>query len=67
MKNLNKYTVVLIFIALTHVVGCAAMTTAPKGWLPSVSVAQHEAFGGWISVRYITDQTGNIKGKHTES
>ena len=58
MKNLNRYTVMLIFIALTHVAGCGATTTAPKGWLPSVSVAQHEAFGGWISVRY---HTGDLK------
>jgi hypothetical protein len=54
MKNLNRHTVMLIFIALTHVVGCGATTTAPKGWLPPLSVAQHEAFGGWTSVRYHT-------------
>ena len=58
MKNLNRYTVILIFIALTHVAGCGATTSAPKGWLPSVSVAQHEAFGGWIFVRY---HTGDLK------
>jgi len=61
MKNLNRYTLMPIFIVPLHVVGCGRTTTAPKDWLPSVSVAQHEAFGGWISVRYITDQTGNIK------
>ena len=55
MKNLNRYTLMpILFIALIHVVGCGATTTAPKGWLPPVSVAQHEAFGGWTSVRYHT-------------
>ena len=59
MKNLNRHTVMLIFIALTHVVGCGATTTAPKGWLPPLSVAQHEAFGGWLSVRYQTGVSGS--------
>lgn len=53
MKNLNRYTVIPIFILLIHVVGCAN-TTAPQGWLPSQSVAQHESYGGWVSVRYYT-------------
>ena len=48
----------LIFIALTHVVGCAT-TTSPKGWLPSVFTGQHEAFGGWTSVRYHTGVSGS--------
>lgn len=59
MKNLNRYTVTLIFILMIHVVGCAT-TTAPRGWLPSPSVVQHEGFGGWISVEYTT---GDLKSK----
>ena len=60
MKNLNRYTLMpILFIALIHVVGCGGTTTAPKGWLPPVSVAQHEAFGGWISVRYHTGVSGS--------
>ena len=27
-------------------------TTAPKGWLPTASEAQHEAYGGWIRLDY---------------
>ena len=55
MKNRNRYTVMPIFILLIHVVGCAS-TTAPKGWLPSQFVAQHESYGGWVSVRYHTGE-----------
>ena len=49
----------ILFIALIHVVGCGGTTTAPEGWLPPVSVAQHEAFGGWTSVRYHTGVSGS--------
>lgn len=55
MKNFNRYTVLPIFIGLIYVIGCGnATTTAPKGWLPSVSTAQHESYGGWVTVRYHT-------------
>ncbi len=59
MKNRNRYIVIPILITLINIVGCSP-TTAPKGWLPSVSDAQHEAFGGWISVRYV-NQTGDLE------
>lgn len=56
MKNINRYTVLPIFMGLIYVIGCGnATTTAPKGWLPSLSTAQHESYGGWVSVRYQTD------------
>ena len=56
MKNLNRDTVMpIIFLALIYGIGCAGpTTTAPEGWLPSVATAQHESYGGWISVRYHT-------------
>ncbi|MDE0400336.1 MAG: hypothetical protein OXL96_21280 [Candidatus Poribacteria bacterium] len=55
MKNFNRYTVLPIFMGLIYVIGCGnATTTAPKGWLPSLSTAQHESYGGWVSVRYQT-------------
>ena len=55
MKNLNRYIGLPIFMALIYVIGCGrATTTAPKGWLPSLSTAQHESYGGWVSVRYQT-------------
>ena len=65
MKNLNRYTVLPIFMALIYVIGCGkATTTAPKGWLPSVSTAQHESYGGWITVRYQTgDSEAEVHGE----
>ncbi len=57
MKNLNRYRVILMLVTLIHISGCAS-TTAPQGWLPRPSVAQHEGFGGWISVGY---RTGDLK------
>ncbi|MXV73110.1 hypothetical protein F4Z99_02395 [Candidatus Poribacteria bacterium] len=55
MKNRNRYTVLAILLfALIYVGGCGRTTTAPTGWLPSVSTAQHESYGGWISVKYHT-------------
>ena len=59
MKNLNRYTIMPIFIALIHVIGCAH-TPPPKGWLPSVAAAQHESYGGWIS---IICRTGDAESK----
>ena len=53
MKTLNRYIVILMFVTLIHISGCAS-TTAPHGWLPPPSVAQHEGFGSWISVSYRT-------------
>lgn len=65
MKNLNRYTVLpILLFALTYVIGCVPKTTVPKGWLPSVSDAQHEAFGGWVTVRYHTgDSGGEVHGE----
>lgn len=61
MKNLNRYTVIPILITLINIVSCSTpRITAPRGWLPSASVAQHEAFGGWISVRYVERDTGDL-------
>ncbi len=61
MKNLNRYIGLPIFMALIYVIGCSrATTTAPKGWLPSLSTAQHESYGGWVSVRY---QTGTSESE----
>ena len=56
MKNLNRYIgLPILFFTLIYVVGCGPTTTAPKEWLPSVSTAQHESYGGWVTVRYQTD------------
>ena len=65
MKNLNRDTVMpIIFLALIYVIGCGPTTTAPKGWLPSVATAQHESYGGWISVRYHTgDSESEVRGE----
>ena len=64
MKNLNRYTVIPILMTLINIGSCATpRITAPKGWLPSTSVAQHEAFGGWISVRYVERDTGDLVWK----
>lgn len=57
MKNLNRYRVIFMLVTLIYISGCAS-TTAPQGWLPSPPVAQHEGFGGWISVGY---HTGDLK------
>ena len=55
MKNLNRYTSLpILLFALFYVVGCGPTTTAPEGWLPSVSGAQRESYGGWITVKYHT-------------
>lgn len=55
MKNSNRYTsLAILLLAIIYVAGCGPTTTAPKGWLPSVSTAQHESYGGWVSVRYHT-------------
>lgn len=65
MKNLNRYTSlsILLFV-LIYVAGCGPTTTAPKGWLPSVSTAQHESYGGWVTVRYHTgDSEGEAHGE----
>jgi hypothetical protein len=35
--------------------GCAT-TTAPRRWLPDAAGAQQEAFGGWITIQYRTDE-----------
>ena len=53
MKNLNRYTSLpILLLALIYVIGCGgATTTAPKGWLPSLSTAQHESYGGWVTVK----------------
>ena len=66
MKNFNRYTgLPILLFALIYVGGCSkAKTTAPKGWLPSVSTAQHESYGGWITVRYHTgDSGGEVHGE----
>ena len=63
MKNLNRYTVIPISIFLVHIFGCAT-TTAPKGWLPAPAVAQHESYGGWVSVSYHTgDSDAEVHGE----
>ena len=64
MKDLNRYTILpILLFALIYVVGCAT-TTAPKGWLPSVSTVQHESYGGWISVKYNTgDSESEVHGE----
>jgi len=55
MKNLNKYVgLPMLLFSLIYVVGCRPTTTAPKGWLPSVSDAQRESYGGWVTVKYHT-------------
>ncbi|MDE0089155.1 MAG: hypothetical protein OXU23_25790 [Candidatus Poribacteria bacterium] len=55
MRNLNRYkSLPILLFALFYVVGCGPTTTAPKGWLPSVSTAQHESYGGWVTVKYYT-------------
>ena len=46
-----------MFVTLIHISGCAS-TTAPQGWLPLPPVAQHESYGGWISV---SSHTGDLK------
>ena len=64
MKNFNRYTVLPIFMGLIYVIGCGPTTTAPQGWLPSVSAAQHESYGGWVSVKYHTgDSEGEVHGE----
>ena len=66
MKNLNRDRVMpIIFLALIYGIGCAGpTTTAPKGWLPSVATAQHESYGGWISVKYHTgDSESEVHGE----
>ena len=65
MKDLNRYTVLpILLFALIYVVGCGPTTTAPMGWLPSVFDAQHESYGGWVSVRYHTG--GSEREAHGE-
>lgn len=60
MKNLNRYTGVPVLVfALIYVVGCARTTTAPNDWLPSVSDAQRESYGGWVTVKYHTGDSGS--------
>lgn len=51
MKNLNRYTVIPIFIVLVHIFGCAP-ATVPKKELT------YKAVGEWTSVTY---QTGDSK------
>ena len=65
MKNLNRYIgMPVLSFALIYVVGCVPTTTAPKGWLPSVSTVQHESYGGWVTVRYHTgDSEGEVHGE----
>ncbi|MDE0685120.1 MAG: hypothetical protein OXI63_19520 [Candidatus Poribacteria bacterium] len=65
MKNSNRYTSLpVLLFALIYVGGCGPTTTAPKGWLPSVSDAQRESYGGWISVRYHTgDSESEVHGE----
>ena len=65
MKNLNRYTgLPILLFALIYGVGCGATTTAPEQWLPSVSTAQHESYGGWITVRYhARDSEGEVHGE----
>ena len=65
MKNRNRYTVLSILLfALIYGVGCGPTTTAPKGWLPSISDAQHESYGGWATVKYHTgDSEGEVHGE----
>ena len=65
MKNLNRYTVLpILLFALIYVVGCGPTTISPKGWLPSASAAQHESYGGWVSVRYHTgDSESEVRGE----
>ena len=61
MKNLNRYTgLPILLFALIYVVGCGPTTTAPNGWLPSVSDAQRESYGGWVTVKY---HTGDLESK----
>lgn len=60
MKNLNRYIGVPVLVfALIYVVGCATTTTAPKDWLSSVSDAQRESYGGWVTVKYHTGDSGS--------
>jgi len=55
MKNLNRYIgLPMLLFSLIYVVGCGPTTTAPKEWLPSVSDAQRESYGGWVTVKYHT-------------
>ena len=56
MSCLNRYTILPISVLTLHVGGCAT-TTAPPGWLPSPPVAQSDGFGGWISVKYDTENS----------
>ena len=63
MKNLNRYTIMLMFFPLIHIVGCASYTAPPPGWIPSASIAQHEAFGGWISVYRTGDSESEVHGE----
>ena len=66
MKNRNRYTFLpILLFSLSYVIGCVPTTTAPpKGWLPSVSAAQQESYGGWVSVRYHTgDSESEVHGE----
>ncbi|RKU06830.1 hypothetical protein C6503_25050 [Candidatus Poribacteria bacterium] len=55
MKNLSRYTgFAILLFGLFYLVGCGPTTTAPKGWLPTVSAAQHESYGGWVTLKYHT-------------
>ena len=66
MKNFNRYTgLPILLFALIYVGGCStARTTAPKGWLPSLSTAQHESYGGWTTVKYHTgDSEREVHGE----
>ena len=68
MKNLNKYTgLSILLFTLIYVVGCGPTgptTTAPKGWLPSVSTAQHESYGGWVTIKSHTrDSESEVHGE----
>ena len=72
MKNLNRYIgLPILLFTLIYVVGCGPTTTAPKEWLPSVSTAQHESYGGWVTVRYQTGVSesevhGELIAVHTD-
>ena len=60
MKKLNRYIgVSVLSFALIYVVGCARTTTAPNGWLSSISDAQRESYGGWVTVKYHTGDSGS--------
>ena len=56
MKNLNRYMVALMFVTLIYIPACAT-TTAPQAWLPELSVAQRDGFGGWVSIKYGTEKS----------